>query len=241
MNLFIDTETTGLPRGRVQPRIVSIAWIVADAPTQHRSLKSMIVKPHGFLIPDEVSAIHGITTDRARREGIALDAALGQLALDVKTYKPQRVVAHNLGFDRPIVEAEYRLLGLDCALGGLDGVCTVALSRGRWPNQPAKLGDVYRRLFGVPLEGAHDARNDVSACMRIFFALHGTPPTGGNDDEEARHAGALIERVLDWAADHDWFDTSFVESLQESLEKWGRLTPRQLEALENIIDRLDIP
>lgn len=33
MNLFIDTETTGLPRGRVQPRIVSIAWIVADAPT----------------------------------------------------------------------------------------------------------------------------------------------------------------------------------------------------------------
>ena len=241
MNLFIDTETTGLPRGRVQPRIVSIAWIVADAPTQHRSLKSMIVKPHGFLIPDEVSAIHGITTDRARREGIALDAALGQLALDVKTYRPQRVVAHNLGFDRPIVEAEDRLLGLDCALGGLDGVCTVALSRGRWPNQPAKLGDVYRRLFGVPLEGAHDARHDVSACMRIFFALHGGPPTGGNDDEEGRHAGALIERVLDWAADHDWFDTSFVESLQESLEKWGRLTPRQLEALESIIDRLDVP
>ena len=77
--------------------------------------------------------------------------------------------------------------------------------------------------------------------MRIFFALHGTPPTDGNDDEEGRHAGALIERVLDWAADHDWFDTSFVESLQEGLEKWGRLTPRQLEALENIIDQLDIP
>ena len=158
----------------------------------------------------------------------------------VKAYKPRRVVAHNLGFDRPIVEAEYRLLGLGCALAGLDGVCTVALSRGRWPNQPAKLGDVYRRLFGVPLEGAHDARNDVSACMRIFFALDGTSPTG-DDDGEARRAGGLIERVLDWAADHDWFDTSFVESLQESLEKWGRLTPRQLEALENIIDGLDIP
>ena len=79
----------------------------------------MIVKPHGFLIPDEVSAIHGITTARARREGIALEAALDELALDVKTYKPQRVVAHNLAFDRPIVEAEYRLLGLGCALAGL--------------------------------------------------------------------------------------------------------------------------
>jgi DNA polymerase III epsilon subunit-like protein len=241
MNLFIDTETTGLPRGGVQPRIVSIAWIVADALTQHRSLKSMIVKPHGFLIPDKATEIHGITTARARREGIALDAALGQLAHDINTYKPERVVAHNLGFDRPIVEAEYRLLGLACALAGLDGACTVELSRDRWPRQPAKLGDVYRRLFGVPLEGAHDARNDVSACMRIFFALQGIPPTGANDHEEARHAGVLIERVLDWAADGDWFDTSFVENLKESLEKWGRLTPRQLEALENIIDRFDIP
>ena len=201
----------------------------------------MNAKPHGFKIPNEVSAIHGSKTDRARREGIALDAALGQLAFDVKTYKPQRVVAHNLCFDRPIVEAEYRLLGLGCALAGLHGGCTVELSRGRWPNQPAKLGHVYRRLFGEPLERAQEPRNDVAPCMRIFFALHGTTPTGGNDDEDARHAGVLIERVLDWAADHDWFDTSFIESLQEGLEKWGRLTPRQLAALENTIDQLDIP
>ena len=34
MNLFIDTETTGLPRGRVQPRIVSIA---GSSPTRRRS------------------------------------------------------------------------------------------------------------------------------------------------------------------------------------------------------------
>ena len=69
---------------------------------------------------------------------------------------------------------------------------------------------MYRRLFGVPLEGAHDARNDVAACVRIFFALQGMSPAG-DVDEEARHAGELIERVLDWAADHDWFDTSFAE------------------------------
>ena len=86
-----------------------------------------------------------------------------------------------------------------------------------------------------------DARNDVAACMRIFFALHNTPQTGSNDDNESRHAGVLIERVLDWAVDHDWFDTSFVESLREGLEKWGRLTSRQLGALENTIDQLDIP
>ena len=198
MNLFIDTETTGLPRGRVQPRIVSIAWIVADAPTQQRSLKSVIVKPHGFLIPDEASAFHGITTDRARREGIALDAALGQLALDVKHLQ----AAAGRGA-QPRFRPADRRGGIPasrpgCALGGSTAS---APSRSR-----ASVDRTSRRSSATciggcsvrPLEGAHDARNDVAACMRIFFALHDRPPTGSNDDEEARHAGVLIERVLDW-------------------------------------------
>jgi DNA polymerase III epsilon subunit-like protein len=137
----------------------------------------MIIRPYGFLISPEVSRIHGITTARAKLEGIALDSALQQLALDVQTYKPVSVAAHNLDFDRPIVEAEYELLGMRSPLSGLDGVCTLRLSRNHWPDQPASLGNVYQRLFGLPLEKAHDAQTDVSACMRIFFALQSALPT----------------------------------------------------------------
>jgi DNA polymerase-3 subunit alpha/DNA polymerase-3 subunit epsilon len=181
MHLFIDTETTGLPCGRRQPRIVSIAWIVAREPTLPRLLRSMIIRPDGFLIPAEASAIHGITTAHARREGIALDVALRQLTLDVETHRPVRVVAHNLEFDRPVVDAEYQLLGLPSAFAGLDGACTLELSRSGWPAKRATLGRVHERLFGTPVEKAHDAGADVSACMRIFFALNGggwrPPPT----------------------------------------------------------------
>ncbi len=180
MYLFIDTETTGLPRGRRQPRIVSIAWIVARELTQPRSLRSMIIRPDGFLIPHEATALHGITTARARREGIALDVALRQLTLDVETHRPARVVAHNLDFDRTVVDAEYELLGMPSALAGLDGACMLELSRSRWPGRRATLGKVHERLFGAPVEQAHDARADATACMRIFFALNGggqcTPP-----------------------------------------------------------------
>lgn len=51
-----------------------------------------------------------------------------------------------------------------------------------------------------------------------------------------------IKAVLDWA-DTDGpenFDSSFVESLAEQLEDNGSISPRQVMALQNIIDKFDI-
>lgn len=248
MYLFIDTETTGLPKGGVQPRIVSIAWIVADTPTRHQSYRYMVVRPDGFQIPADATRIHGITTERANREGVALALALEGLALDIGTHRPARVVAHNLGFDRPIIDTEYQRLGKRSALTGLNGVCTVRLSKNRWPDQRATLDEVHRRLFGTALDAAHNAHADVLACMRIFFALNGTSSANSStvgdtlrDNDETLDAEELIERVLDWASDRVSFDTSFVESLQMQIEQRGRLTPKQIGALENIVARFNIP
>ena len=51
-----------------------------------------------------------------------------------------------------------------------------------------------------------------------------------------------IQAVNNWAmADgNEDFDTTFVESLSEGLEKFGHLTERQVSALENIIDQFNI-
>lgn len=49
-----------------------------------------------------------------------------------------------------------------------------------------------------------------------------------------------INAVLRWseeAEEAEDFDASFVESLQTGLEKYGRLTERQEDALDNIIER----
>lgn len=249
MHLFIDTETTGLPRAGVQPRIVSVAWIIADSLSQHHSLRYMIVRPNGFRIPEEASRIHGISTERAIKDGVPLDVALDGLALDVRTHKPTSIVAHNLAFDRPIVDAEYQRAGRASALSGLRGTCTVLLSQKRWPGQPATLNSVHQRLFGSGMTKQHDAHADVMACRRIYFELLKSPgavaAAGGSGDpedvdESMQEAAELIERIMTWAEDRPSFDTSFVESLQGQLEERGSLSPKQIAALENIASRFNI-
>ena len=73
MLLFLDTETTGLPKYNTTdpterwPRIVQLAWSLYDAEGNRESLKSFIIYPTDFSIPKDSARIHGITTERAQR------------------------------------------------------------------------------------------------------------------------------------------------------------------------------
>lgn len=49
-----------------------------------------------------------------------------------------------------------------------------------------------------------------------------------------------IEMVLEWAEDHDSFNTDFIISLQDALGQYSELTSAQQQALDNIIDRFRI-
>lgn len=171
MFLFVDTETTGFASGGVQPRVVSIAWMISDRPDKPRVFKRAIVRPVDFEIPSAAQAVHGISTEKARREGVSLKSVLDDLTLDIRTIRPSYLVAHNLAYDRPIVEAEYSRIGNSPPLGTLAAECTMLMARRRWPGESAKLSDVYRRLFKNEMRNAHDASGDVWACAQIFFAL----------------------------------------------------------------------
>lgn len=47
-----------------------------------------------------------------------------------------------------------------------------------------------------------------------------------------------IQTILDWAElEQPEFDTTFVESLREQYEKNGRLSNKQIAALDKIIER----
>lgn len=249
MFLFIDTETTGLPRAGVQPRIVSVAWVIADSAGVERIERALIVRPDGFRIPEEASRIHGITTERARAEGVPLAEALDALAGDVGTHRPTAVVAHNLPFDRPIIDAEYGRLGRPSPLQGLRGICTVALSQRRWPGQSATLANVHRRLLGTDMAEQHEARADVRACRLVYFGLLGTPEAAaaaGSMDLDrdraraAKKAAALIARILAWAADNPAFDTGFVKNVEAQLAERGSLSAKQVDALKRIAKRFGV-
>lgn len=174
MFVFVDTETTGFPRGGVQPRIVSIAWMPADTASAPRVSGYSVVRPDGFAIPAGAAAVHGISTERALAEGRPLRDVLADFAADIGTLRPRSLVAHNAKFDIPIIEAEFARIGRPNPCLGLEPVCTMLTARRRWPGESARLGAVCHHLFGTEMRDAHNAGADVRACAQVFFALHGS-------------------------------------------------------------------
>lgn len=243
MYVFVDTETTGLPYGGEQPRIVSIAWIVAERLETPRAVRGAIVRPEGFSIPADATRIHGITTERALRDGRALAGVMAAFAADLSAFGVRGVVAHNLAFDRPVIEAEYARLGHASPLAPLEGICTMRAARRAWPGERSGLGAVHARLFGAGVEDAHSAEADVMACCRVFFALD----PGVRVSEPVFDAAVLaadvarLDRVLAFAAGEPGFDRGeFVQSLREWVGRGKMLTARQRVALERTMERWGI-
>ncbi|MDR2775998.1 MAG: 3'-5' exonuclease, partial [Tannerella sp.] len=73
MYLFFDTETTGLPKNWKAPvtnvdnwpRLVQLAFLTYDNSGEKIAAGDFIIKPIGFVIPSDISKVHGITTERA--------------------------------------------------------------------------------------------------------------------------------------------------------------------------------
>ena len=78
MYLIFDTETTGLPQNwqapltdfNNWPRCVQLAWQVHDIKGKMIEVKNYIIKPEGYDIPFNAEKIHGISTERATKQGM---------------------------------------------------------------------------------------------------------------------------------------------------------------------------
>ncbi|WP_321507734.1 3'-5' exonuclease [uncultured Methanoregula sp.] len=182
--LFLDTETTGLPRSSPDviekwPRVVQLAWALYDNDGNCECLNSFIIYPTDFKIPPDSARIHGITTDRAKKEGISLFKVLPQFNADVE--KAATVIAHNLAFDLPIINTEFLRCGLETNLGEKQRFCTMKTPEIiSWCKLPVKSGRRYKwptltelhmQLFNSEFLGSHNAGADVEACARCYFEL----------------------------------------------------------------------
>ena len=174
--IVFDTETTGLPtdynasptNSDAWPRMVQIAWILADKHGNEIDKQSYIIKPDGYKIPKKASDIHRITTEQALNEGLPLMRVLEKFIKSLK--KADRIVGHNISFDKKVVLAEmYRLAFIRAAesMYDIDSYCTMKdtshISR-KW----LKLGILYKHLFNEDFDNAHDALADVEATNRIY-------------------------------------------------------------------------
>lgn len=186
--IFFDTETAGLPSNYNAPyqdtdnwpRLVQLAWILTDEGGNEIKSKSAIISPDGFKIPANAVEIHGITTERAKREGWALQSVVNEFMQDVDCI--EKIVGHNIEFDKHIVGAELYRLGMNSdTLMDKQSICTMRASTDfcaipnpnayyggyKWPS----LQELYCKLFDHEFSDAHDALADITATKECFFEL----------------------------------------------------------------------
>jgi len=183
MYLFFDTETSGLPKNWKAPpsdvdnwpHAVQVGWIQCKPDGAVEDEREYIVKPDGWIVPDEAARVHGITTERALAEGVDVAMVLEQFTAALG--EAQTVVAHNLDFDRNVIQAELIRAGISAGSASPSLVCTMKQSTdfcaipGQYGNKWPTLAELHERLFEEPVAGAHSALADARACMRCFFRL----------------------------------------------------------------------
>lgn len=183
MKLFFDTETTGLvnwklPFDQQESRMVQLGMILTDDKFNSIHEVGLIISPDSYKIPDNVSAIHGITNEVASKYGMYLDCALTMfhaLSQYADTY-----IGHNIKFDKAIIASELNKnskgysnrLWVDkpeyCTMLESTSICQLKGPRGfKWP----KLSEAYMFFFNEKLVDAHDALTDVRATVRIYKEL----------------------------------------------------------------------
>jgi len=184
MYLFFDTETTGIPRNYKAPvsdlanwpRVVQLAFLLADSHGKHLQSHQCLIRPDGFSIPQDATQIHGIPTQVALARGIPLADALQPFlaALNQATL----LVAHNMAYDENVLGAEFLRLQLPNPLPKTKRFCTMESTttlvaipnkygRFKWPT----LAELHLKLFAKQLEEAHNAKADVQTCALCFFEL----------------------------------------------------------------------
>lgn len=182
--LFFDTETTGIPDRAAKwdvdfedyPHLVQIAWIYGETAESH------IIRPDGWEIPEEMTEIHGITTEYAMEHGEPFVFVIDRFIAFAQ--KAGLLCGHNIHFDTGIIKANIlRELGheyydandVESALFKGKRIDTMrptmkwvdarmANGRLKFPN----LCELYSRCFPGETFPAHDALEDTKAVARCL-------------------------------------------------------------------------
>ena len=186
MYLIFDTETTGLPKSWNAPitdtdnwpRCVQIAWQLHDEMGNIQEHNDFLIKPENFNIPYDAERIHGISTELADEQGIALDKGLK--LFNEALQKTKFVVGQNVKFDLNIMGCEFHRFNIESNLNTLPILdtctektalmCKIPGGRGGKFKLPT-LTELHTYLFGVNFGEAHNATADVEATTRCFLEL----------------------------------------------------------------------
>lgn len=170
--LIFDTETTGLIENRTVkidklPEVIEFYGCVVDLETGEieRELDTL-VSPKG-PITDEITKITTIDAETVKG---APDFASVAPKIKELIQGSNIIIAHNLSFDIEMVDIEFDRLGDRIEWPG-EKICTVEQTV-HLKGFRLSLSALHEHLFGEAFAGAHRAKVDVMALVRVCVELY---------------------------------------------------------------------
>lgn len=208
-----DLETTGVDVRH--DRVVSAHVGVLDASGRVLHSRDWLADP-GIPIPAEATAVHGVTTERARAEGRPAAEVVREVVHALRRVFAAGipVVAYNAPFDFSLLESEALRHGVEPIADPSPVIDPLVVDKAydRW--RPGKRTlEVVAAHYGVRLDAAHEAAADAVAAGRVAQAVARRfaawmPPT----------AHELHTRQIAWAR-------AQAASLTEYFIQIGRIDP----------------
>lgn len=246
--LGFDTETDG-PEP-TEARIITGA-IVLVTPGNPPNAMELMIQPERD-IPQGAIDVHGITTERAMREGVLREAGIGSIAGTITelTCPEIPVVGHNVSYDLTLLDREMRRTGIGCltieqehhpaagsvvmlignkAVTRFYVIDTMVIDKAVDRYRPGKRKlAVTAEHYGVPMaEGsAHGATADVIASLRIAITI-AKRCSMANGEGSGGYDMQLCNQVMEI-----YRDRKYPNRVAQSFADLGRLTLPELHAAQ---------
>ena len=188
MKLFIDLETTGLPKtkgfrdwydykelDKYEPsRIIEVGLIVTEDNGNITSEYSSLVKPENFSgLEPIITKITGITNSNINSKGKTIREVLD--ILKIHLYDIDTIISYNIGFDMNILLSELHRINdkeMIDMINSINHECSMELSKqvlklDKFP----KLCNLYKDLFNRDPNQEHRALSDTHICKDVYFEL----------------------------------------------------------------------
>ncbi|MFC6089687.1 exonuclease domain-containing protein [Saccharothrix lopnurensis] len=216
--IALDLETTDVDPHRDRVVTASVVAITPRSPggPPEVDTRTWLADP-GVEIPAEATAIHGISTDQARREGRPASEVVAEVAEHLAgVWGPTTpLCAFNAAFDLTMLDAELRRHhGRGLPLGGpvVDPLCLDRHLR------PVRGWDDRRTLtavcahYGARLDNAHTSAGDAIAAARLAWTLARRHP----DEVGLLDPRELHDRQVGWYLEQEH---AFAARLERQLEQ----------------------
>lgn len=190
-----DLETTGVDVSTSRIVSANVSVIGPDGNPLERT--DWLADP-GIEIPEQASNVHGITTERARREGRPPHDVVAEIVAalrDILT-RGYPIVVYNAPYDISLLRHEAIRNGVEPLRDPAPIIDPLVIDR---------VIDQYRRgkrtlevaasVYGVELLDAHDAGADAIAAGRLAQAMASKDP-----GRLSMTAGQLHDAQIDWSA-----------------------------------------